>query len=168
MAKSSPRIGWITEAVGAAGIILSLIFVGMELNESTKATRAATSSAASHAMMEWYSNIGTDAESAQLFVDFIQRPMELSQPQRVQGIFMLHAALIVFQNAYFLAQDGTLDESTQKTILEAIVPIKDQPGFIYYWEQRQAYFTPAFQDYIESLMQVDRDTSAGLYVPERG
>ncbi len=166
MSSLSPRLRWLTEVVGAIAIILSLVFVGLELNESTKATRAATSSAASQAMMEWYSDIGTDPEAAKLFVDFIQRPESLTQSQRVQGVFMLHSALLVFQNAYFLAVDGTLDESTQATILEAIVPIKDAPGFRFYWDQRKAYFSPAFQAYIEELIEVERNTSAGLYTPE--
>ena len=39
---------------------------------------------------------------------------------------------------------------------------------VMYWDQRKAYFSPAFQAYIEELIEVERNTSAGLYTPEEG
>ena len=164
MSKLFERYHWMLEVIGAIAVVVSLLLVAFELNESTKATRAATSSSASQAMMQWYNEIGVNAEASDVFVRFIQDPDALTQSQRVQGVFMLHAALVVFQNSYFLAEEGTMDIFTHQTILEAIVPIKDTPGMRLYWEQRKAFFHPRFQEYIESLFVVERTTSHKLYV----
>jgi hypothetical protein len=167
MSKLPVRSQWLLEVIGASAVIISLILVVLELNESTKATRAATSSGASHAMMQWYYEIGVNAEATDVFLKFTQDPDKLTQSQRVQGVFMLHGAMIIFQNSYYLAKDGMLDVSTHQTILEAIVPIKDAPGFLLYWGQRKAFFNPEFQNYIEELRTVERTTSHKLYIKEK-
>lgn len=166
MSKLPVRSQWLLEVIGASAVIISLILVVLELNESTKATRAATSSGASQAMMQWYNEIGVNADASDVFVRFIQDPDKLTQSQRVQGVFMLHGAMLIFQNSYFLANEGMLDMSIHQTILEAIVPIKGAPGFVLYWEQRQAFFSPEFQGYIQELRKVERTTSHSLYVRE--
>ena len=166
MPKISYNYQRLIEVIGASAVIISLILVVLELNESTRATRAATSSSATHAMMQWYSEIGVNAEASDIFIRFLQNPDELTQSQRVQGVFLLHSAMLIFQNSYFLAKEGTLDTSTHQTILEAIVPVKDASGFFLYWGQRKAFFHPEFQDYIEELRNVERMSGHKLYVKE--
>jgi len=166
MSKLPVRSQWLLEVIGASAVIISLILVVLELNESTKATRAATSSGASQAMMQWYTEIAVNADATDVFIRFIQDPDMLTQSQRLQGIFMLHGAMLIFQNSYFLTKEGILDASTHLTILESIVPIKDSPGFILYWGQRKAIFNPEYQEYIEELRKVERTTSHKLYVRE--
>ncbi|PCJ46525.1 MAG: hypothetical protein COA74_13595 [Gammaproteobacteria bacterium] len=167
MSKLPERYQRLFEIVGASAVIISLLLVVVELNESTKATRAATSSSASQAMMQWYIDVGANAEATDVFLRFVQDPDELTPSQRVQGTFMLHGALLIFQNSYALAKEGVLDESTHQTILEAVVPIKDSLGFRLYWGQRKGFFTPEFQSYIEELREVDRTASQKLYAQEK-
>ena len=151
------------ELLSAVAIILSLVFVGLELNENTKATRCATASDASIAMMEWYSSIGTSKQATSEFWTFITDPYSMEPERQLQGIFLLHGALIVFQNSFYLVSEGTLDEAITDTITEAIVPIREAPGWELYWSQRQAFFMPEFRAYVESLMVEDREPRESIY-----
>ncbi len=70
---------------------------------------------------------------------------------------------LAFQNSYYLAREGTLDDRINQSLIEVIVAVKDQPGFQLFWRQRKAIFFPEFQDYIDTTMSSDRQVSEGVY-----
>ena len=149
----------IAEIVGSVAIVISLIFVGVQLRTNTLATRSATASAASSATSAWYNAMGTSAQASALFFDFMNDPDSLTAQERFQAVLAIHGALVNFQTSFMLANEGTLDNQIKTTILEAVVVIKDKPGFKYYWEQRKAFFYDEFQEYVEWLIKVERTTS---------
>ena len=152
----------IAEIVGSIAVVISLIFVGVQLRDNTSATKSATASAASSATSAWYNAMGTSAQASALFFDFMNDPDSLTPQERLQAVFAVHGALANFQTSFMLANEGTLDIQIKDTILEAVVVVKDKPGFKYYWEQRKAFFYDQFQEYVEELMKVERTTSNDL------
>ena len=152
----------IAEIVGSVAVVVSLIFVGVQLRDNTSATKSATASAASSATTAWYSAMGTSAQASALFFNFMNEPDSLTPQERLQAVFAVHSALTNFQTSFMLANEGTLDSQIKDTILEAVVVVKDKPGFKYYWEQRRAFFYSQFQEYVEQLMKVERTTSNAL------
>jgi hypothetical protein len=153
----------IAEIVGSAAIVVSLIFVGVQLRSNTSATKSATASAASSATTAWYSAVGTSAQASALFFNFMNAPDTLTPQERLQAVLIVHGVLVNFQTSFMLANEGTLDPQIKDTILEAVVVVKDKPGFKYYWEQRRAFFYDQFQEYVEKLMKVERITSNDIF-----
>jgi hypothetical protein len=149
----------IAEIIGSIAVVVSLIFVGVQLRDNTSATKSATASAASSATSAWYNAMGTSAQASALFFDFMNDPDSLTPQERLQAVLAVHGALTNFQTSFMLANQGTLDIQIKDTILEAVVVVKDKPGFKYYWEQRRAFFYHQFQEYVEQLMKVERTTS---------
>lgn len=152
-----------SEIIGAVAIVVSLVFVGVQLQSNTSATRSATASAASSATSGWYIAMGTSAQASALFFNFMNDPDSLTPEERIQAVFAVHGILVAFQTSFILANEGTLDSQIKDTILEAIVVVKDKPSFQYYWEQRQAFFYDEFREYVEQLMKVDRTTSNDIF-----
>lgn len=107
--------------------------------------------------------MGASAQASAVFFNFINDPDSLTPQERLQAIFSVHGVMVNFQTGFMLANKGTLDKQIKDTILEAIVVVKDMPGFKYYWEQRRAFFYDEFQEYVEQLMNVGRDTSNDIY-----
>lgn len=153
----------IAEIIGSVAIVISLIFVGVQLRANTSATRSATASAASSATSAWYNAMGTSAQASALFFNFFNDPAALSPEERLQAVFIVHGALVNFQTSFMLANEGTLDSQIKDAILEALVVVKDKPGFKYYWEQRRAFFYAEFQEYVEQLTKVERTTSKDIF-----
>ena len=80
-------------------------------------------------------------------------------------VMFLHSVLLSFQNSFYLVEEGTLDPRIRDTITEAIVVVKDSPGWRYYWENRRALFMPEFQEYVDDLMEVEREVSQNIFSP---
>lgn len=151
------------EIISALAIILSLIFVGVQLNGSTRATRSATASATISTFSAWYVEIGNSQQSSALVWTGLVAPEELTREEWFQFVMNLHGLMLNFQNSYYLANEGTLDEEVQQSLTEVIFGIKDQPGFLRYWNQRRSIFFEEFQGHVDMIIASKGEASKGLF-----
>jgi len=147
------KLALIAEIFGGIAIFISLLFVGIQFKENAKATKSATASATIAALANWYLEIGNNSESSELFYNFMADPNQLTPEQRFQAVMNSHGVFIIFQNSYYLAKEGTLDSEMQNSLTSVILGVKDQPGFAFYWEQRESFFFKEFREYIDDILK---------------
>jgi hypothetical protein len=157
------KIALIVEILGGIAILISLLFVGIQLKENTKATRSSTATATIGTMTDWYVTMGTDAEASEAFWRFLANPESMTKEEQLQHIYILHGLLLTFQNSYYLALEGTLDERIPESLNQVIVGVKDQPGFQLYWKARKSIFFKEYRDYVDEIMKSDTKISDGVY-----
>ena len=153
----------VTEILGGMGLILSLIFVGIQIRESNRATMSAMASASVDSISTWYVEIGNDDQSSALLYQYFANPSSLSPEKKFQAAMNLHGLFLIFQNTYYLANEGTLEEQILHSLTEAIFAVKAQPGLLLFWKQRKYIFLKGFQEYVESILTSDRSVSEGLF-----
>jgi len=153
----------IAEVAGGLAIIISLVFVGIQFRENTRATRSAMATDANTMSSTWYMTIGSDSNTSGLLYRFLTDFDSLAQEEKFQMVMYFHAVMLAFQNSFYLANEGTLDPGIRDTIVESVVVIKDTPGWHYFWENRRPLFLPEFQVFIDELMKDDREISQSLY-----
>ena len=151
------------EILGAIGVILSLIFVGIQIRENNRATMSAMASASVDSISTWYVEIGNNDQSSALFYQYLANPDSLSPEQKFQAVMNVHGLFLIFQNTYYLANEGTLETQILYTLTEAIAGVRDQPGLLLFWKQRRSIFSKDFQEYVDSILASDRVASEGLY-----
>ena len=151
------------EILGAIGVILSLIFVGIQIRENNRATMSAMASASADSASAWYVEIGNNDQSSTLFYQYLANPNSLSPEQKFQAVMNLHGLFLIFQNTYYLANEGTLEAQIQHTLTEAIAGVKGQPGLLLFWKQRRSIFLKGFQDYVDAILASDRTVSEGVF-----
>ena len=66
---------FVADIVGSATVVISLIFVGVQLQAHTSATRPAMASAASSSTSAWYIAMGSSAQARALFFNFMTDPI---------------------------------------------------------------------------------------------
>jgi len=157
----------IAEIIGAFAVVISLLYVGVQVNDSTSAVRAASANDVNVALQSWYLEIGTDQQTSELFYTALISEEALSNEEEFQFLMMLHGAFLAFQNSYLLAEEGTIDIELREAITAAIVGIKNLPGMRRYWRQRKSYLHSGFADYVDQLLQQEMEVSVDIYrVPE--
>ena len=57
----------LAEIIGNAAIIVSLLFVGLQISDTTKEMRANTAYNATVALQTWYNEVGTNEQAAAVF-----------------------------------------------------------------------------------------------------
>ena len=157
----------IAEIIGAFAVVISLLYVGVQVNDSTSAVRAASANDVNVALQSWYLEIGTNQQTSELFYTALISEEALSNEEEFQFLMMLHGAFLAFQNSYLLAEEGTIDLELREAITAAIVGIKNLPGMGRYWRQRKSYLHSGFADYVDQLLQQETEVSVDIYrVPE--
>ena len=161
---SLKKIALYTEVIGGIAIVISLIFVGVQFRENTIATKSATANSANAMAVSWYTSTGGDGQTSQLLWNYIKNPNDLTNAEKYQATLIMHGLFLSFQNSYYLAKEGTLDQSVHESLTASIVAAKNQPGFIDYWENRKSLFFVEFRDYVTATMESDSEITEGIYL----
>jgi len=149
--------------IGNFAIIVSLVFVGLQISDTTREMRASTAYNATVALQTWYNEVGTNQQAAEVFRKGMNDPASLSKEEAMQFIMCIHSVMLAYQNVYFAGVEGTLDAAMYKAMtstLEAAVPT---PGFAWYWQQRAGYMTDEFRGFLEQIMTARPKGGAEIY-----
>jgi hypothetical protein len=153
----------VAEIIGAVAIIISLLYVSIQMKDTTRAIKSTATNDAATAMQAWYLTVGGDEQTSRVFYNGMTAPDALSKEEMFQFIMITHAAFLGFQNSFELAEQGTLDMDIQRSITNTVIATKDLPGFEIYWRQRGPLFNHGFQKFIENLRTVDTVTASEVY-----
>jgi predicted phage tail protein len=153
----------LAEIIGNAAIIISLVFVGLQISDNTREMRSAAAHNATVALQAWYVEVGTNEQAAQVFRKGMSDPTTLSKDEALQFLMNVHSALIAYQSVYFLGTEGTLDASLNQAMFATMGASVTTPGFKWYWRQRSNAFTPEFQDFVEQIIESDPEGGSEIY-----
>ena len=124
---------------------------------------SAMASASVDSISAWYIEIGNDEQSSALVYRFFVDPNSLSPQERFQATMNIHGLFLVFQNSYYLANEGTLEQSILRSLTAAMLSAKGTPGLHLFWKQRRSIFMEEFQNFVDSILDSDRTVSEGLF-----
>ena len=156
----------VADMVGAVAIIVSLIYVSIQVRDNTNAIKSAATNDAATAVQEWYMVLGSSEQTSKIFYNGMTKPESLTNEQMFQFMMIAHAGMLGFQNAFELAEQGTLDPEIRDSITNTLAGTKDLPGYKIYWQQRGSQFNPQFREFIEDLNARPTPTSAKIYQAE--
>lgn len=157
------QFGIIADIVGAIAIIVTLIYLSIQIKDSARASRSAAVTDATTAMQAFYQELGSNPATSKLFLVGLTEPDTLSAEEQFQYLMMMHSCFLGFQRSYFLAREGTLDVALRDSIGTAMHAVNQLPGMYLYWRQRKGYFQPEFVQWVEGLLARDPLTDMDAY-----
>ena len=157
----------LAEIVGAFAVVVSLVYVGIQVNDGVGASRSASVNDANVALQSWYLEVGSNEQTSSLFYRGLLSDEALPNEEEFQFLMIFHGVFLAFQNSYWLAEEGTLDPELLEALTAAILGVKDTPGMQRYWRQRRSYLNASFGLYVDELLERETNTSMDIYrVPE--
>lgn len=153
----------LAEIIGAFAVVISLVYVGIQVNDSAGAVRSASANDANVALQNWYLQIGSDQQTSEFFNEALTSEEALSNQEEFQFLMMLHGAFLAFQNSYLLAEEGTIDPELREAITAAILGENALPGMRRYWRQTRSYLHSGFADYVDQLLTQESEVSVDIY-----
>jgi hypothetical protein len=153
----------VAEIVGGVALVVSLIYVGLQVRHSASAIRSASASDATTAMQLWYIEMGTNRQAGDVWFNAMRSPDPLPAQDEFQFLMSMHAAILGMQNCYLLSKEGTLDAEFRESVTTAVVAVKDLPGMVRFWSQRRGFFHAEFAEYVDSLLTRDAIETLDIY-----
>ncbi len=117
------------ELIAAIAVVISLIFVGLQIKENTIATEAATYQDTVAYDIEILLNMGSTPEMARVFFTFLEDPESLDEDEYLQGRTLLSATVRHLENLYLQHEAGMLSDEAWATREGLVRNVALSPGF---------------------------------------
>ena len=117
---SLEQFALIAQITGALAILITLIYLAIQVKDSARAARSEAVTDATTAMQAFYLALGSDADCSDLFLAGVSDYASLPRERQFQFIMLTHSAFLGFQRSFFLAREGTLDVSLRDSMGTAI------------------------------------------------
>lgn len=152
-------IYFISQVIAAVALVGSLIFVGIQIRQSSVQTRLntrAVRAAFHHAITDSFNNLNArimaDAEVAGITRRSIESSEPLSENDQFRVNFLTLAYLRIYETIYyerqFDASDGHLFDSEMRTLRWYAT----LPGFHKFWSTNPISFSDEFRDFVQGLI----------------
>lgn len=152
MAEALQKYALIAEIISAIAIVISLLFVGFQIKDNTKATRASTFHEITSLDIQLLLSFATSEESANKISTFRENPDALSGEQLNHAFYFFAAEVRHVENMFLQHKNKMLsdrDWQSRKSLVDGIVL---SPGFgCLLKHPNKKYFDGSFIEYGERL-----------------
>ena len=145
-------VGAVSEIVGAAAVVVSLLYLARQVQIQNSESRAA-------AMHEFYvgwreSSVSfVDGELAEIYIKANTNFDSLTEIERLRLLAALHGRIRLFEEAYFQHQQNRFNPGTWIAINRQYASLFSSAAYIRYWEMRRDWYDEEFQRHIDDLAQ---------------
>lgn len=145
------QLGSLFEIIGTVCVIGSLIFVGVQVRQNTKAARVQVQE---NMTSGYISVVQMLIDNAEVFTRGIaanqQSFASFSEADKLTYFSILFAAFKLFENVYSQHERGFIDRESWMAWSENILMHLNQPGVQMWWNLRKGSFRPSFRKFLES------------------
>ena len=146
-------IGAISEALGALGVILTLIYLVRQIKQNTAATRSSAAASYSQSSMSIANLLSRDVETNSLFYGYLDgsRDLSMEEIRRAQAIVSVY--LHAMEEAFDLYREGTLTEEKWESRYRQVGWLTNRPGFKEYWSEFGSVYADSFSKIVGKTMK---------------
>jgi len=124
--KNLKNLALVAEIIAAIGVILSLIFVGFQLSEGNRETRAATTHAVAESQLTLMSEL---LRYADVWEKVVASEALESGAEARRGIILYNLVMTDNENVYFQQQSGFVEDSAWESRLNNLTFLSSLPVY---------------------------------------
>jgi hypothetical protein len=146
---------YLAQIIGAIAVVASLVFVGVQLRQNTKAILTQTSQTHSALYHSIIAGLSENGEVARIWRVGLLDFQSLSPDDRVRFLAFVSTLFRYYEASHVQSQRGLLDADHWRTIEQQVTDLACQPGVKAWWQLRRHWHSRAFQDWFEARPQRD-------------
>lgn len=148
---SLEQAAYLSQIIGVVAVLGSLIFVGLQIRQQTRATKAQMQQAIAS---NWFAGGQLLTDNAQAFTAGIASKdpsfSDLSDVDRMRFLTVIFGLFKHYENMFLQYKNGLVDAADWTPWSNHIQMYFHQPGVQSWWAIRKAAFSPAFRAYLEA------------------
>lgn len=146
----------ITELVGLVAVLVTLVFVGFELRQNTKAVESSATQEVHANFAAWYASLQSDPELLMITVQGMQDYGSLDVAQRSQFIAVFMVFTSNCQTAFYKWREGLLDDELWSGWRELSLNFFSTAGGKAFWEDRSYMFGSGFREFVDNEIMTSK------------
>jgi len=143
-------IGAIGEVVGAAAVVISIVYLAVQIRQNTSSTRSTVESEIALTLANSAFN-AADGPIPEIIFRGIGDFDVLSDEEKARFVFYVLGWFRVWQLAYDQRMAGNLSNDSWESLELFISSAFTSPGVRRVWDVRGSTFKKSFRDYVESI-----------------
>ena len=155
MARTLNEYALIAEIIGAIAVVISLIYVGLSVNQNTNAILVANHQALV-ALDQDTNGWLRDPEFAEIFERAANDISQLSPAQSRQYFTFIADKFNAWEFAFITYESGMMDDNIWKGWDRYYRSLIDDKQNLGYWETGKSGYSPAFVSYVDSVLAGNR------------
>ena len=157
------ELGALGEFVGSVGVLVTLIYLVIQMRQNTMAVRLNTAHAVTGELQEMFGLLASEQELAEIVHD-AGRKAVLSGASRVRYYGFTHNLIRVYENAYLQKGGNSVSEAHWIGMTRMMIDYSDMPAFTAYWADRKHWLSDEFQAYMDAEI-IPVPAKVGVNVP---
>lgn len=148
------ELAYISQVVGVIAVFASLIFVGLQIRQNTKALKATSHHAVTDSFNAINNMIANDPTVARRWQLGMAGAAELSEYERASVAMMMLGYMRIFETLYYQYTNGTLDKKLFDAELKTLKwTVTENPGFLAWWSTNPISLSTEFRTFIDGLIR---------------
>jgi hypothetical protein len=141
------------EIIGAIAVVVSLIYLAVQVRQNTQAQRTENFSRALDRVAAMQATLSQDSETSAIFSKGVAEPSELKPKERMQFTWAMYELFGAFEFMFLASKANAIPEEVWRRWSSAVAWWLSFPGVQTWWKVRPIPFTDSFTLYIESLLE---------------
>jgi hypothetical protein len=143
----------IGEIIGAITVVLSLIYLAIQIRQSTQAQRTENYSRALDRLAAMQSSLSQDDQFSLIFSKGVLDTTKLTPQERLRFTWSLYEAFGAFEFMFHASKTDAIPEEVWRRWSAAVAWWLTFPGVQNWWSSRPIPFTDRFTSFVESLLE---------------
>jgi hypothetical protein len=144
-------IGAVGETVGALAVLVTLVYLAMQIRQNTKSVQAAAVDSANSQVSKIREVIFSDADVANMYRRGNEDPASLSEDDTIRYRLLIHNIMLALSNSITQASVSGLSESMRQVELPILGRVVGTAGGRWFWETYRHEFEESFRGKIDEL-----------------
>ena len=163
MGMNWEAINAISQFVSSIAVVLSVLYLGIQVHRSTRVARVAAQDAAASAVRDVTNTFMENAEMSRIWGAGLENLKTLSVEDQARFFHATHQFLKALETIHFHYLNGLMDKQLWLGWQELLRHYITAPGMAQYWSVRNQLFSARFREFINQLEPVhDRRTVGNL------
>ena len=144
-------IGAVGEIVGALAVLVTLVYLAMQIRQNTKSVQAAAVDSANSQVSRIREVIFADADVANMYRRGNEDPASLSEDDTIRYRLLIHNIMLALSNSITQASVSGLSESMTQVELPILGRVVGTAGGRWFWDTYRQEFEESFRGMIDEL-----------------
>lgn len=150
LAQFSLSIGDITDLIQTIAVVVSLVYLAIQVKDSTKSTRGATYQSIISAFAEVEARISQDADTARLYRLGCKEPESLTEDEAVRFKELICSLFNLYENLHYQYKNHLLEEDLWTGWCRLMMNDLQAQGIAKYWKMNAHLYSQDFRQYIKA------------------
>src|SRR2546423_14689039 len=161
-------ISAVSQLIGSVAVVISVLYLAVQLRSSTRVARVAAMDAAAAALRDVTKPFMENAELARIWRTGLENLDSLSAEDQARFFHAAHQFLKALETIHFHHANRLMDEQLWLGWQEMLRHYIVAPGIMHYWKVRHELVSERFRNYIAGLEKpADRRTVGNLLGREK-